>query len=305
MEQPLIYNIQRYSIHDGDGIRTTIFFKGCPLRCGWCHNPESQNFLPELLFDTEKCTGCGACAGACTAHAVQLNAEHKAETDREACALCGECLDYCLSSARSIAGRTYEIEELMREAEKDRMFYEQSGGGITLSGGEVMAQPIDYIERLAARLYEKGYSVNIDTCGFAPYERFERILPYTDAFLYDIKEMDSEKHKALTGAGNELILENLRKLSGAGTRIHLRLPLIAGVNADEEHVRSVISFLQSGVGVERIYLLPYHNTGKSKYGRLSRPYDTARLFEVPAREQTERFAEQFRQNGFTKVQIGG
>jgi pyruvate formate lyase activating enzyme len=305
MGQPFIYNLQKYSIHDGNGIRTTIFFKGCPLHCAWCHNPESQNFFPELMFNEERCTGCGACVSKCSQNAVFITENGFAFTDSTKCTACGKCADCCLNGARDIAGLTYDIEELVREVDKDRMFYEQSGGGVTLSGGEVMAQPIDYIEKLTAHLFDKGYSVNIDTCGFAPFERFERILPYVDTFLYDIKDMDSERHMRYTGIGNELIIDNLRKLSGAGARIWLRLPLVEHVNADEAYIRSVIEFLKSGVILKQINLLPYHNIGKSKYSRLNRTYNDAGIFEVPPDEKMKQFAELFRENGFPCVKIGG
>lgn len=305
MKQPLIYDIQKYSIHDGDGIRTTVFFKGCPLHCRWCHNPESQNFYRDFMFSSEKCTGCGACVRGCGQGAIAISRSGEAETDRSKCVKCGVCTEYCLNSARSIAGKTYAIDELVHEIVKDEMFYEQSGGGVTLSGGEVMAQDAEYIEKLVKLLFEKGFSVNIDTCGYAPYERFERILPYTDTFLYDIKAMDSTQHERFTGAGNELILENLKKLSGAGARIYLRLPLIGNVNANEEFISSVIEFLKSGVNVCQINLLPYHSIGKSKYERLGREYDTAELFKVPSDEQLRKFVKLFCQNGFTHVKIGG
>lgn len=305
MEQPLIYDIQRYSIHDGDGIRTTVFFKGCPLGCLWCHNPESQSFTRELLINREKCTGCGACVRSCGRGSVFLDQSGTAATDRLKCLKCGECTEVCVNNARSIDGRVYEMRGLLREIEKDSMFYEQSGGGVTLSGGEVMVQPAEYVEKLVDLLYEKGIGVYIDTCGYAPYERFERILPHVDTFLYDIKAMDSEQHRRFTGVGNGLILENLVKLSAAGARIYLRLPLIGNVNADEDFINAVIAFLKGGVRVDRINLLPYHGIGKSKYERLDREYDSAGLFEVPSDEQLKHFAELFRQNGFSQIKIGG
>ncbi len=301
---PLIFNIQKYSIHDGDGIRTTVFFKGCPLRCVWCHNPESQNFGPEILYDPAKCIGCGACLLLCPEKANRME-NGSAVLDRERCAACGKCLESCLGNARELAGRCYTVEELVRELEKDRAFYEESGGGVTLSGGEVMAQPMDYVEELMRRLFEKGYSVNIDTCGDVPYERFERILPYTDTFLYDIKAMSDQKHRKYVGTGNERILQNLQKLSNDGARINLRLPLVDGLNTGREDILSLIGFLKSGVHVTKINLLPYHDFGRSKYARLEREYDSGGIFEIPARESLEKTAALFRENGFPDIETGG
>ena len=305
MAKPLIFNIQKYSIHDGEGIRTTVFFKGCPLSCRWCHNPESQSFRPELMVHPGRCTGCGACAAVCPQKAVALTRDHKTRTDRSACVMCGACVDACVHNAREEAGREYELEDLVRLLEKDRMFYEESGGGITLSGGEVLVQDIDYVEQLARRLHDKGYSVDIDTCGCAPYEHIRRLLPYVDAFLYDIKLMDPEAHRAYTGADNALILENLKRLSADGGKINLRLPLIRGVNATEAFIRGIIAFLKENrIGVYRINLLKYHNTGSGKYSRLDRVYEGAEMAE-PDQAFLDWAAEAFRQSGFSNIKIGG
>lgn len=298
MGNPLVLNIQKYSIHDGEGIRTTVFFKGCPLSCRWCHNPESQRYPRELLFREERCTGCGACAGACPRGAAL-------PPDREACAACGACVDVCAHDAREIAGRTCEIRELVRELEKDRMFYERSGGGITLSGGEALAQDMKYIVELARQLYEKGYSVDIDTCGHVPYERFQQVLPYADTFLYDIKLMDPAAHMRYTGADNRLILENLKRLSADGGKINIRLPLIEGVNACGRHIEDVIAFLKSeSIRVYRVNLLKYHDTGGGKYGKLGRTYEGAGM-SVPDEGWLEQARAAFLQNGFANTEIGG
>lgn len=304
MQGPAVFNIQKYSIHDGDGIRTTIFFKGCPLHCGWCHNPESQNLRPELLWQAEKCTGCGECIKVCRQGAISYAADGRITLDREKCICCGECVEWCFAGAREVAGKEYTVAELVHKAEKDLPFYEQSGGGVTLSGGEVMAaEPFPFIVELAQRLCERGISVTVDTSGCMEWKRFEAILPYIETFLYDIKEMDAQKHREQIGADNTLILENLRRLSDAGAHIYLRLPLVHGVNDTDSDIASIIQFLKTGIHTAQINLLPYHNTGRSKYDRLGRQYDPKGLFEVPAKDQMEAIASRFRQSGFTNDRL--
>ncbi len=307
MKKPLIFNIQKYSVHDGEGIRTTVFFKGCPLSCAWCHNPESQLYRRELLYYEIRCTGCGACIGSCAQGAITyLEEEHRVRTDRTLCTACGACTEVCFYSAREEAGREYELPELIRELEKDRMFYEQSGGGITLSGGEVLAQDMDYIEELMRRLYNKGYRVNVDTCGAVPYENIARVLPYTDTFLYDIKLMDPEAHRKYVGADNALILDNLIRLSADGGKINIRLPLIGGVNDSDAYIGEVIDFLkQNEIRVWGINLLKYHNTGSGKYAKLDRDYDPEGSMKVPEEEWLTAVQERLIQSGFKNTQIGG
>lgn len=305
METPLVFNIQKYSIHDGDGIRTSIFFKGCPLKCAWCHNPESQHYQVELMFYDSRCTGCGSCVSHCKKGAISIEGG-KAVTNRALCNACGDCTDWCFQSAREVAGKTYTVDQLVKEAEKDRMFYENSGGGITLSGGEVMVQDMDYIEAVCNKLYDKGYSVDIDTCGYAPYENFKRILPYVDTFLYDIKAMQDEVHQKFIGTSNQLILENLIKLNEDGAKINIRIPVITGVNATEEFMIDVISFLKEhNISVKQVNLLPYHNTGMHKYKKLDRGYDEEALLGVPSAEQMEQFKALFVEYGYQNTKIGG
>lgn len=304
METPFVINIQKYSVHDGDGIRTTFFFKGCPLSCSWCHNPESQRYSQELMLYHERCTACGSCVTHCPKGANTIKDGHLV-FDRSLCTCCGICTDYCLNNAREMVGKNYTIKELLKEAEKDRMFYEDSGGGITLSGGEVMVQNMDFLEELCRLLYKKGYSINIDTCGYAPYENFERILPYIDTFLYDIKHMDPEDHKKYMGVDNKLILDNLSRLNLAGASITIRIPVIAGVNDSEQFINQIVSFLKDQkIYPRKIHLLPYHNTGKSKYENLDRSYADGEM-KVPEAGCMELFKDIFITNGYTNTKIGG
>ncbi len=300
---PKIINIQKYSIHDGNGIRTTIFFKGCPLSCLWCHNPESQNYGEELMYNEEKCTGCMACIDICPQRAISKE-EKCVVTDKIKCDLCKECIDYCVNNAREIVGKEYTVAQLVKEAEKDRMFYEESSGGITLSGGEVMTQNMDYIEELLKKLKKKGYNIAIDTCGQAPYENYNRILKYVDTFLYDIKLMDNEKHIKYIGKSNKVIFENLKRLSEAGANINIRIPLVEGINADDESIEELIKFLKNNINVHKINLLPYHNTGKSKYERLQKVYEGVN-FEAPSKERMETVKGKFEKAGFINIKIGG
>lgn len=301
---PLITSIQKYSIHDGDGIRTTVFFKGCPLTCVWCHNPETQNYGKDVMYDEERCVGCQSCIAACPQKAISAKGD-KVVTDLEQCDRCGTCNDYCLQNIREIAGKEYTINELVKEIRKDEMFYEESGGGVTLSGGEVMTSNMDYVEELVKKMKRIGISVTIDTCGFAPYENFKRLLPYVETFLYDIKAMDDKIHKKYIGVSNKMILENLEKLYQDGARIYIRIPVIKEVNGTKEQMEDVIAYLkEKNIHPPQINLLPYHNTGAGKYGRLGQEYD-GRELHAPTNEEMNEFAKLFQNAGFQNTKIGG
>lgn len=304
-ETPYIFNIQKFSTHDGDGVRTTIFFKGCPLRCMWCHNPESQHYYKELIFHHHKCTACGRCVAKCKQGANSI-VDGKIVFDRSKCTACGVCTDWCITEARELAGKEYTVDALVKEAMKDKIFYEQSGGGVTLSGGEVMtSQHMDYVEEVCRKLHENGVSVFIDTSGYTDYENLKRILPYVDVFLYDIKVMDPEDHKKYIGVDNSLILENLKKLSDEGAGLYIRLPIIQQVNATDEHIESVIHFLkENNIHARQVNLLPYHDIGKGKYASLDMEYHEDEM-SVPVSELMEHFKSMFEEQGFNKVNIGG
>lgn len=300
----LITDIQKYSIHDGDGIRTTVFFKGCGLRCAWCHNPETQSYKPEILFNEEQCKGCGACIPVCSSHAIDMKGDCVV-IDRTKCSVCGACADICNSNLREVVGKEYTVTQLVKELRKDEMFYEESGGGVTLSGGEVMTADMDFVETLLKKLHRIGISVFIDTCGHAPFENFERLLPYVDTFLYDIKTIDNTVHMQYMGAGNEVILNNLKKLSQAGATIYIRIPVIKEVNGTECAMQDMIQYLQDeGIHAARVNLLPYHNTGSGKYMRLGKRYEGETL-HAPEKKEMNHFKELFQKAGFHDVRIGG
>lgn len=315
MKQPLITNIQKYSIHDGTGIRTTVFFKGCPLSCKWCHNPETQKFKSEILYYQERCVDCGVCREVCPVEMdVKCEAEsRKSGVHREECTACGACVDECLHNARELCGTPWTIENLVKEVLKDQAFYETSGGGVTLSGGEVLAQNPDYLERLMKTLHSRGISIFVDTCGMtAASDKFsgnksilERILPYVDTFLYDIKLLDEQKHIQYTGRSNAQILKNLKWLSNQNASLWIRIPVIGGVNDEEEEIKAIGRFLkENGIKFKQLHLLPYHNTGSGKYEHLSKEYE-GRGFYVPDQTKMETLKAVLEQEEIGPVYIGG
>ncbi len=304
MNYPLITDIQKYCIHDGHGIRTTVFFKGCPLTCRWCHNPETQSFLKQRFFDVDRCTGCGACFVACQNRAITIQHE-KAVTDDILCTLCDACSEECLQNIRIPSGKAYSVDELVKELEKDTIFYEKSGGGVTLSGGEVFAQDLDYLEELLKKLWQKSIRVNADTCGYAPFWFLERLLPYIDTFLYDVKLIDANQHKKFTGVDNTLILDNLCQLSKQGASLWIRIPVIGGVNSSIEQMEQIAVFLQeNAILAKQIHLLPYHAIASSKYDRLQMEYDHD-AFSAPSADELDMYRDIFIRHGFEQVFIGG
>lgn len=299
-----ITNIQKFSIHDGDGIRTSVFFKGCPLKCEWCHNPETQRYEREIQYDPDKCTGCGSCVRVCPSHAVVLE-DGKPVTDRKACTLCGRCENFCPAGIREVVGKEYTVKELVRELMKDQIFYEDSGGGVTFSGGEVMTMDMDYILAAARELHRQDITLTIDTCGYVPYEKLESLLPYVDTFLYDVKIMDPEIHRKYIGTDNKLILENLVRLAKDGARIYIRIPVIREVNGNEKNMKETIAFLKEhDIHPPQINLLPYHDTGSGKYPKLDMEYKGTDL-HAPEREEMEGFVRLFVDAGFANTKIGG
>ncbi|MDO9465364.1 MAG: glycyl-radical enzyme activating protein [bacterium] len=267
-----VFNIQRYSIHDGPGIRTTVFLKGCPLNCWWCQNPESQLSGQEMVFWEDRCIGCGVCSLNCPSSAIQMK-NKKPVTDKEKCILCGKCIEKCPALAREMIGKKLTTEEVIKEAEKDLVFYEESGGGVTFSGGEPLGQS-EFLESLLICCQEKKIHTAVDTSGYISWGILDKITPKIDLFLYDLKIMDSERHKKYTGVSNELILENLKKLSSIHNNIFIRFPVIPGINDDYQNIRETGEFLSS-LKIAQVNLLPYHYIGIDKYGRLGRTYKLA------------------------------
>lgn len=260
-----VFDIEKFAVHDGPGIRTTVFLKGCPLHCLWCHNPESQRREKEIFFTPEKCIGCGWCFKVCPKHCHIAGETHL--FDRADCIHCGACTEKCYAGALELAGKDMAVDEVLAEVLKDKVFYENSSGGMTLSGGEPMVH-FEFILELLQKAKAAGLHTCIETCGYAPWEQYEKILPYIDLFLYDIKATDPEKHREFTGVTNELILENLRKIDEAGGKSILRCPLIPGVNDGEEHLLAIAKLAESLNNVQEINLEPYHPLGVNKSARL-------------------------------------
>ena len=295
-----IFNIQKFSIHDGPGIRTTVFFKGCPLKCKWCHNPESQSFKKQMLYDKDKCTLCGKCVEVCPQKAITIE-NNVLITDMNKCNFCGECVIYCIAGARQIAGKEYSVDEVFNEVMKDRVFYKHSKGGVTVSGGEPLMQ-VDFVEELLKKLKAENIHTAVDTCGAVNFENLKRVAPYTDVFLYDLKLLDDEKHKYFTGVSNQLILDNLKKLSQIHSNINLRMPIIEGVNAEEEYIEKVLETIEN-LNIKKVNLLPYHDIAKHKYKKLNMDYEYEKM-KKPTDEKMKHFKEMFESKNY-KVKIGG
>ena len=255
-----IFEVKRFAVHDGDGIRTTVFFKGCPLKCVWCHNPEGIDFKPQLAYYENKCIGCGKCVQVCPANAHGMNQGHLFE--REKCLACGKCADVCLGNALTFYGKEMSVDELLPMLLEDKDFYDNSDGGITLSGGECLLQA-DFCRELLKQLKSYGINTAVDTCGYVSKESFDKVIPYTDTFLYDIKAIDEETHIKCTGHSNKLILDNLTYIDSCNKNIEIRIPYVPGFNDGE--IEKISKFLNDIKNVRRVRVLPYHNYAGSKY----------------------------------------
>jgi pyruvate formate lyase activating enzyme len=298
-----IFNIQRYSIHDGPGIRTTVFFKGCPLRCLWCQNPESQTFQQELFYNKERCTGCGRCLTACPEKAIEIF-EGRSRTHRTLCKACGACAEVCPEEARVLMGKRVSAEEVFEEVKKDAIFYERSGGGVTLSGGEPLAQP-EFSIQILSQCKSSGIHTAIETCGHAPWETVERVLKVVDLVLFDLKHMDPMEHRKITGVSNALVLENLKRIyHESHVALAIRIPVIPGFNDTPENMEATVSFILKDLDASvPVHLLPYHRLGDSKREQMECTEPSLGIVP-PSDEQVEKLKGFFESQGLNAVTGG-
>lgn len=283
MPQALLFDIKPYSINDGPGIRITVFLKGCPLNCLWCHNPESISPHTQKMYSKSKCIGCSTCVENCPQDALKLTPDGIV-TDVDTCNLCGICADVCPTKAMEMSGRPATVEEVMKVVRRETVMMDQSEGGITISGGEPLMQP-DFLIELLDACGREGIHRAVDTSGFAKTEILLEVAKRTDLFLYDLKMMDPDKHKKYTGVGNEKILSNLKLLAESGAAINIRIPFIQGVNTDEQNIRDTAAFIAALAGPPKpVNLLAYHNIAINKHNKLGQEYDQTGLSEPGGEE---------------------
>lgn len=269
----IVFNIQRYSIDDGPGIRTTVFFKGCPLSCVWCSNPESQSIIPELMHRDSLCKRCYRCVTACPEGAITVGSDGIV-IDRDACTVCGDCVDACPHDAMRITGKEMTDAEVFAVLERDADFYEDSGGGITLSGGEVLMQP-EFAVALLKRCREAGFHTCVDTSGQGSLEALRRIIPYTDLFYFDIKHIDPKIHRIQAGCSNEAILRNFDEVAASDVSLVVRIPVVPGFNDTSDAISDITEMVATHAPRATVHLLPYHRYGQQKYDMLGLDYELA------------------------------
>jgi pyruvate formate lyase activating enzyme len=299
----IIFNIQGYCIHDGPGIRTSVFLKGCPLRCLWCQNPESHSFYPELLFVEEKCAGCGKCVQVCPENAILMHGK-TSQTDRSLCKSTGLCVDACPNEARAAIGRRATADEVFKEIAADSLFYQESGGGVTLSGGEPLAQP-EFAANILKKCRDAGFHTALDTCGYANWTTASEVLRYVNLVLFDFKHMNSEMHKKYTGVSNELILQNAEKIHyKMSIPMRARVTLVPGFNDSHDNLEATARFIADRLSnAIPVHLLPYHRLGEAKWERLDRKNETASI-EIPGERQLAEYRRIFESFGLTAI-VGG
>lgn len=302
MESGLIFDIKRYSINDGPGIRVTVFFKGCNLNCAWCHNPESISNKVQKLYSENKCIGCQMCVQNCTQNACELTSDG-IYTDRLKCIVCGKCAEVCPTTATEISGRIETTESILKIILKETVFMDSSEGGVTFSGGEPLLQP-KFLFELLDSCGNKGIHRAVDTAGLIKTDTLLEAAKRTDLFLYDLKIMDSDLHRKWTGVANQLILDNLRILSETGAEINIRIPLISGVNDDENNIEQSARYIRSLSGEKKkVNILPYHNIAQQKYKKLGKDFETEEIQE-PAKEKLQNIIQHFNSYGL-ETKIGG
>lgn len=302
MQSCLIFDVKKYAIHDGPGIRATIFLKGCPLRCAWCHNPESISSRVQKMYNADRCIGCRACIEVCPEEACTLTPDGIV-TARERCTSCGKCADICPTRATEMSGRVATVDEIVEIVEKERVFFDQSGGGVTFSGGEPLLQS-EFLIALLDELGSRSIHRTVDTTGFAKNEILLNVAKRTDLFLYDLKMMDSRRHKKWTGVENEQILKNLQLLAETGASIIIRIPLVKGVNDDDRNILQTAAFVASlPGGKKKVNILPYHNIAASKYLKLGEKYNSSDMAE-PSEKEKARVTAKFADFGL-EVVVGG
>ena len=296
----LVTEIQRWSLNDGSGIRTTVFLKGCPLRCEWCHNPETHSMNPELTYNRKACRMCGDCAETCPENALKLS-PGGIVVDRNLCTACGLCAKKCESKALSISGRVMTTDAVMHIIEKDSIFFRYSGGGVTFSGGEPTMQK-DFLESMIDECVSLGIDTAIETSMHFDWEQTKTVLEKTDMFFADIKHMDAKEHERWTGAGNETVLENLKRLSILGKNIVVRIPLVSGLNDTEKNIISTAEFIRDSLSVKGVELLPYHKLGKDKYTLLGKKTNDS--LKRPSKEKIAEIEKIFEGHGIEIMRFG-
>ena len=299
-ESGVIFDLQRFSVHDGPGIRSLVFFQGCPLRCKWCSNPESYRHAPEILFDPAKCLGCRACVTACASGAVRVIGDMVCY-DRSKCRACGLCAEVCYAEARVLKGIIVTAEWVVAEVIKDEAFFANSGGGVTLGGGEPLAQP-EFARAIVRGCQEKGLHTAIETCGHVPWASLEMVLPWTNLFLFDLKHLDPRKHHTHTAGDVGLIQSNLAKLATAGPSVVVRIPVIPTFNAEPAEIAAMAERV-AALGLSEVHLLPYHGLGQGKYHLLGQDYPFAATAKV-TESQLEELSTVILATGL-KVKVGG
>lgn len=296
-----IFNIMRFAVNDGPGIRTTVFLKGCPLACAWCHNPEGLTAAHEVAYRVDRCAHCGACIEACPEHALAEGPDG-VHRDRDLCVACGTCAGACVTDARELMGRDITVAELMTEVLKDRVFYDESGGGVTFSGGEPLLQH-EFLTGALTACGRASVHTAVETTGFTSWEKLRALIPLTGLFLYDVKVMDTERHRQFTGVTNVRILENLRALAATGAQVTVRVPLVPGVNDDEGNIRAIARFVADLGTVPSIHLLPFHGGASGKYRALGMAYAMENT-RSPQQERIQSLAALITAYGVA-VHIGG